>query len=115
MDSLSKRILEEYVVRHSMNLSQLSAVLRIDWDRLSDPVYYLREKGFLQIEANHIVLHDMKQDAPISPDTPLEISHLGRVALEEEKKLSAKAFWSEFRAWVTLAVAVAAFIKSFFF
>ena len=51
MDSLSKKILEEYVIRHSMALSQLSA----------------------------------------------------------------KAFWSDFRVWVTLAIAVAAFIKSFFF
>ena len=113
MDSLSKKILEEYVVRHSMDLSQLSAVLRTDWDQLSDPVSYLRKKGFLQIEANHLILQDMKQDDLISLDTPLEISYLGRVALEEEKKLSVKEFWSEFRAWVTLVIAVAAFIKSF--
>lgn len=115
MDGLSKRILEEYVARHSMDLSQLSAVLKIDQDQLLDPVSYLQKKDFLQIEQNHAALHDMKRTEPIAPDTPLEISHLGRVALEEEKKLNAKAFWSEFRAWATLAIAVAAFIKSFFF
>ena len=115
VDSLSKKILEEYAARHSMDLFQLSAVLKIDWDQLSDPVRYLQQKGFLQIEANHKTLNEIKQDLPISPDTPLEISHLGRVALEEEKGKSRKAFWSEFRAWVTLFIAVAAFIKSFFF
>lgn len=115
MDNLSKIILREYSVRHSMDLLQLSAVLKTDWDSLSVPVYYLRKKGLLQIEQNHATLHNTKQMDPISPDTPLEIGYLGRVALEEEKKSSAKVFWSEFRAWATLAIAVSAFIKSFFF
>ena len=115
MDNLSKRILEEYAVCHSMDLSQLSAVLRTDWDRLSNPVSYLRKKGFLEIEANHLILQDMKQDDPISPDTPLEISYLGRVALEEEQKISREKRNELIRYIITTTIAVAAFLKSFFF
>ena len=115
MDKLSKRILEEYSTRHSMNLQQLSAVLNIDPMSISNPVNYLREMGFLQIESNHTSLHDKQQSDLITMNTPLEISYRGRVALEDDQKKSREKRNELIRYIITTTIAVAAFLKSFFF
>lgn len=115
MDSLSKRILEEYSIRPSMNLLQLSSVLNTDFRSLAVPVNYLLEKGLLQIEPNYAMLRDIKQSDSFTMNTQLEISHLGRIALEEEQKICREKRNELIRYIITTAIAVAAFLKSFFF
>lgn len=115
MDRLSKRILEEFSQRKCINLSQLGAILNMDCFSLAEPINDLRENGFLKIEGNYAALHDLNQNSPLTMDLPLVIAFQGRAALEEEKSYRQNLFWTEFRAWVTLAIAVVAFVKSFFF
>lgn len=115
MDKLSKKILEEYSIRPTMSLLQLGAVLNTNHMSLSIPVNYLREKGLLQIEPNHAMLHNIKQSDLITMDTPLEISYLGQISLEEDQKISREKRNELIRYIITTAVAVAAFLKSFFF
>lgn len=115
MDKTSKKILEEYSIRPSMSLLQLSAVLNTNFRTLAVPVNYLQEKGFLQIEPNHAMTRNMKQSDSITMNTPLEISYLGRIALEEDQKLSREKRNELIRYIITTAIAVAAFLKSFFF
>ena len=43
------------------------------------------------------------------------ISDLGERYLLFLRRIDRRHFWSEFRAWATLAISLAAFIKSFFF
>lgn len=115
MDKLSKKILEEYAIRPSMSLLQLGAVLNTDFMSLSVPVNYLREKDFLQIEPNHAMINNMKQSDLISMNTPLKISYPGQIALEENRKISREKRNELIRYIITTAIAMAAFLKSFFF
>ena len=94
-----------------MNLSQLSAVLNADCISLADPVNLLKEKGWLEACSPS----NLNPADPITMHIQLRISYQGKIALEEERSANANRFWGEFRAWVTLAISVAAFIKSFFF
>lgn len=115
MDQLSRKILEEYSCRQSMNLLQLSAVLNTDLLNLPDPVNYLWKKGLLQIERNYEMLHREEKLDLLSPSTPLEISYLGLVTLENDRKMSREKRNELIRYIITTAIAVAAFLKSFFF
>lgn len=112
MDSLSFKVLEIFSSRRSLTLSQLSAILNIDWMNLSEPVNRLRSLSYLRFEPNHAVMEGLTKDSPLSVDSPLVISFEGRAALEQELKERKQFKYTEFRAWLTLAVAVVALIVS---
>lgn len=114
MDDYSLSVLKLYKSRSSLTLSQLSAILNRSWFDVADPTLYLKREGYLRIEPNHAALHSMNADDPIDPDTPLVISFEGKAALEAELKARKHASFNDIRAWVTLAIAILAFIKSFF-
>lgn len=71
--------------------------------------------GTANATRNRYCVQDLKKQHVIEPITPgstrLKLNRFGIAALEEKTRF----VWSEFRAWFTLAIAVAAFIKSFFF
>ena len=111
MDRLSTRILNMLRRRQSLTISQLAAILNRDPSTLFEFVLRLKKKEFLRIEPNHAILKSLDGNSSIKINTPLQITPDGRTALEEQMK----AHWAEIRAWVTLIIAVLAFIKSFFF
>lgn len=115
MDDYSLSVLKLYQSRSSLTLNQLSAVLNKSWLDISAPVLYLRREGYLSVEPNHATLHNIDAGDPISPDTPLVISFEGKGALEAELKARKHLSFNEIRAWITLAIAILAFFKSFFF
>ena len=115
MDRLSRKILEEYAQRKTMDLNQLSAVLKIDWDVLFEPVCHLKESGFIRVEQNYAGIQKIKPTDPIYASTPLEIGYPGLVALEEAQTLTREKRNELIRYIITTAIAVAAFLKSFFF
>lgn len=110
MDDYSLSVLKLYRSRSSLTLSQLSAVLNRSWLDVSDPVIYLKQEGYLKVEPNYAVLHDIKADDPIGLDTPLVISFEGKGALEAEKKARKHYSFNEFRAWITLSIALAGLV-----
>ena len=69
------------------------------------------DEGYLEMEPNYTMLHG----ADFTLRVPFRITFKGRAALEAEQKSRLSFKQNEFRAWVTLAIALAAFIKSFFF
>lgn len=114
MDDYSLSVLKLYRSRSSLTLSQLSAILNRSWFDVADPALHLKREGYLKVEPNHAALHGINFDDPIDPDTPLVISFEGKAALEAEMKARKHASFNDIRAWITLAIAILAFIKSFF-
>lgn len=64
------------------------------------------KKYVVRWETDDVILSEWDE-----PDYTYKIAPDGVAVLEER----AKAFWAEFRAWGTLVIAAAAFVKSFFF
>ena len=112
MDSKTIKYLELFKSRSSLSMIQLSAILNTSPFAFEDALLYLKGQGYIRVELNHAIL--AKSDL-ISPDTPLEITYEGEAALSIAKSKNRSAKLNELRAWLTAAIAVAAFIKSFFF
>lgn len=115
MDKLSKLILKTYAARTTLTISQLSAVLRQNQDTLFEVVNLLRERGYIRVLSGYEGNRYSSKVSPIPDSVPLEITFQGKVALEEEQTLSKEKRNAWIRYWITTAIAVAAFIKSFFF
>lgn len=112
MNNLSFEILQLYSSRSSLSLLQLGAILNKDAFNLAEPINYLRAKDYLKIEPNHAMLNSLSDKEFISLDTPLVITYLGKIAIESEAKERQHFKFTEFRAWVTLAIALIALILS---
>ena len=115
MDSFSLKILKTYNSRSCLTLSQLSAIYDMSPFTLAEYVTHLRRKSYIRIESNHAVLHELNSDSLIDPDTPLEITIDGKEAIESANQLDKQRRNDLIRYIITTAIAVAAFIKSFFF
>lgn len=115
MDKFSFKILKLFMSRNSLDLSQLSAILNMDALDIAETINYLRDKNYLEIEHLHAGLNGIEQDDLITFHTPLAITFQGKVAVEQEESSLKKYKHQEFRLWLTLAIAIASFIKSFFF
>lgn len=113
MDSTSLQILKIYQSRQSLTTQQLAIVMNADPYFLSEPVLLLLKQNYLRPEPNYVASHTVV--AAPSLDTPLEITFLGKAAIENEKRLSKKERNDLIRYSITTAIAVASFIKSFFF
>lgn len=112
LDKISKAILEAYAHRKNLSISQLSAIANASPFDFLEPISVLREKKYLRIESNHATTKEMNADAPISFDTPLEITFQGRAALEEDNRLSKEKRNAWIRYIITTAIAVVALIVS---
>lgn len=115
MDDYSFAVLKLYATRRSLTLDQLSAILNRSPLDCVEPIAFLRKEGFLRIEPNYALLHGSPEDSSLTPRTPIEITFEGKAALEAETKSRRQLTFNEIRAWITAIIAVAAFIKSFFF
>lgn len=112
MDDFSFSVLKDIGRRSSVTIIDLAAIYNRSVDHMEDPVLYLRERGYLDIERNYANLYGLTSDSLISRNTPLTISYLGKIAIEEERKSRKQHSFNEFRAWFTLAIAVIALIIS---
>lgn len=104
-------ILEIFNKRKALSLIELAAIINTDWDKLSRPINWLLDNKYIQVESGHSFLHG----EDITPKTPLEITVQGEIALSQEKESHKRTKFNEIRAWITLGISIAAFIKSFFF
>lgn len=112
MDNLSFNVLKEFAIRQSMSLLQLDAVMNAN---TIDVLYSLWQRNYVAADDCDPHYPECNEEKLLYPTMPFHITFEGRAALEEETK-SRKSFqYNEFRAWLTLAIALAAFVKSFFF
>lgn len=115
MDKLTMGILDLYQKRGSLAIAQLSAILDSDWITVSKPINYLRKLEFLKVDPNHPEAKNSTPTSSVSAHIPLVITYEGIVALEEAKKISNSKKIEWIRYGITTAIALAGFIKSFFF
>lgn len=115
MDKISIGLLELYSQRGSLNLSQLSTILDTNVNALVAPINYLRNKGLLKVNANDPNAQNVTSNSAISLHTSLIITYEGRVVLEAAHKASKAKKIEWIRYGITTAIALAGFIKSFFF
>ena len=106
MDNLSYAILSEFGKHQTLTLEQIYPLVGISIFQAASYIDYLRQMGYI---SDIITTKD-----PGWKNTPMQITVHGRIALETELSTRKSHWWNEFRAWITLAIAVAAFIKSFF-
>ena len=112
MDSKSLKILRIYKSRPCLTTNQLSTILNEDPFEVSEYVIRLKEKEYLRVEPNHATLYGQNR---IFVDTPLQISIEGIEVTESADQLSKQRRNDWIRYIITTGIAIAAFIKSFFF
>lgn len=115
MDTFSLKILKMYNNRPCLSISQLSAIFDVPPLALSEYVTRLRRKSYIRVESNHAVLHGITSDSPIELDTPLEITIDGKEVVETANQMDKQRRNDLIRYIITTAIAIAAFVKSFFF
>lgn len=71
------------------------------------PIKNLFDSGYLRAVSGYVA-----EDGSIAVDTKLRITYAGELAIRDDRQSKKTHFWIEFRAWVTLAIALAAFILS---
>lgn len=111
MTKESLKLLKLYSKRDTVSLNDLGAIYNNDPEDWCHPIAYLRDKGFLEILPSYISIKGNK----FTLDAPFRLTYKGKTALEDEIRSRRYINFNEFRAWFTLAIALAAFIKSFFF
>lgn len=111
MDSTSFKLLKLYASRSHLSLRDLSAIYNSNAEDYALPIKFLMDEEYLEMEPNYVMFHGT--DFTVS--VPFRITFKGRAALETEQKSRLSCKRNEFRAWLTLAIALAAFLKSFFF
>lgn len=111
MDNTSFKLLKLYASRSHLSLSDLSAIYNSDAEDYVFPIKFLMDEEYLEMEPNYTMLHG----TDFTVRVPFRVTFKGRAALEEEQKFRISSKHNEFRAWLTLAIALAAFLKSFFF
>lgn len=97
---------------HSELLSHICN--KYELDNLSDNISWLINQGYVIEDHDNNFISITPDDKNI-PETEYALSPLGRNILEEHKSSRFKFIFSEIRNWASLVIAIAAFIKSFFF
>ena len=106
MDKYTLFILELIDDREHVSVSDLDFVLNLPMNASADPLEWLLEKGYIQY---------VYGTSDMSPEAMFSTTYEGKVYLRNRKASDTRDARKEFRAWMTLAIALAAFIKSFFF
>lgn len=108
MDDISFNLLKLFQERNSLSLIELGAILNCSAISLAEPIHYLREMNYLRVKS----FHQDTDDDSISLRDSLAITFEGKAALEIEQKSRRHFKYTEYRAWITLAIAILAFILS---
>lgn len=108
MDSELFSMLDLYKSRDmALSAHEVAVILNRPDLEVSKPIYALYQMGYLCA-----VGLDIPEDGTIAVDTKLEITFAGEAALREHRRFSKNHFWTEFRAWITLAIALIALFCS---
>lgn len=110
LNDQSLKLLKLFSERDAISLNDLGAIHNTPPEDWCAPIAYLRREGFLEIHPDHVSLFG----DDFTNSAPLRITYEGRCAFEAESKSRYRFTFNELRAWLTLLIAIAAFIKSFF-
>lgn len=110
LNKQSLKLLKLFSKRDTISLNGLGAIYDTSPEDWCAPIAYLRRNRFIEIDPTHVSLYG---DA-FTHDAPFRITYEGRCALEGESRSRQRSTFNELRAWITLLIAIAAFIKSFF-
>ena len=105
MDRKTLSLLQLIANRESASMSDIDFVLGDSPLSSFEPIQWLLTNGYIE---------HLGGDNDMSPESTFCVTHKGKMYLNNRNDLDKKTFWKEFRAWFTLAIALAAFIKSFF-
>ena len=104
MDDVSFELLKLYAQRDKLSIKDISAILNHNARSITEPVMYLVNMEYLR-------QHKASGDTGLF-DTSYSITHVGRIALEEEQKIRRHFRYTELRAWITLGIAIIALMIS---
>lgn len=115
MDSKSLKLLRIYDSRTSLTIEQLSAVVNESQFDILEYVARLCSKKLLRVEPSYAEIHGIIANSQITVDTPLQITVDGKEAIEDADRMNRQRRCDMIRYIITTGIALAAFIKSFFF
>lgn len=111
MDKKLIVILQLFAERSALSLHDLAVLGNTGPAVLAEDVVYLHREGYLKVDGNYALLHDLK-DGELTQDAPLVLTVAGRVALQNKLDAQKERRFNEIRAWITLAIAFAALVIS---
>ena len=111
MTKKSEEILRLYASYDSLSLTDLCKLFKVPLTSVSSSLQWLFQHGYVK---------SADPDKPLfngmyTVSAQLRITEFGRDALESAREHRRSYMTNEIRAWITLAIAVAAFVKSFFY
>jgi hypothetical protein len=110
LNDLSLELLNLYSQRTTISLKDLGAIYNTNAEDWCAPIAYLRDKKLIEIEPQYAIL----KGNDFTLHAPFRITYEGKCALEAELKSRRQISFNEFRAWITLIIAIAAFLLSIF-
>lgn len=108
MDKQTYSLLKLFNQRESLTLDGLAAIYNKSFKNFVSPISWMISHHYITIVSDIALL----EGDVLTPDKPLEITQDGIIALDDETKARRRFKYSEFRAWFTLFIAVAAFVLS---
>ena len=116
LDETSVKVLSIFVDRKLLTLHDLCVKMDLTDVTLAPYVLYLKnEHGYLEVDPTFASLSPNEMERigdSIAVDTPLRLSHKGRLALKMYSQTTKQHRIDEIRAWTTLFIAFAALIIS---
>ena len=111
MDDKTLAFLKLYKSKNKpLSLSDLTVITDVPHSSFISNIVWLLKNGYLEVDPGYSVLHGDS----LSPKAKLIITQDGIIEIDRLSKAQMKHKFNEIRAWITLAISVAAFIKSFF-
>ncbi len=109
MDEELIEILKLFTPHHPvLTFNEISLLLDKPASDIAQRLTYLNSQRYLQPVGGYI-----PSDGTLAVDTQLQLTYLGKMAVDKFKDEHKRQFWSEFRAWVTLAISICALVLSF--
>ena len=110
LSNLSITLLKLFSERTTLSLKDLGAIYNVNPENFCESIAYLRRCNYLEILPSYVMLHNND----FTLDAPFRITYEGKSVLEENLKAGRQNKFNEFRAWMTLGIAILAFILSIF-
>lgn len=112
MEKFTLQVLRICAEHNFASITQLTFVLKSSDLEIAESIQALRQLGYVEIDPDHRLAHDLSVDALIGPNTPLRVTISGKSFLESTNDDKKYRTYNEIRAWLTLAIALVALVFS---
>lgn len=108
MDSELYAMLKLYQAKDTpLTIHEVAIILGSNEMDVTKPIKNLFDSGYLYVINGYV-----SKEGAISVDAKLRITYAGELAIREAVRANKRHFWIEFRAWITLAIALVALATS---